>query len=374
MIGRRDPAGTGPAVAPAPAGSPPESPAGLPRPVLPRPARLRWRAVLIGVAALIVAAGAGLALGPVRINPVGSLLAALHLPNTLSPTDAAIVTQLRLPRVCLGALVGATLAVAGGTYQGIFRNPLADPYLLGVAAGAGLGATAGTVVQHGFDSTGGTRPLVPLFAFAGALVAVALTYLLGAAGGRYRTPATLILAGVAVASFLTALQTLVQQRYVETIREVYSWLMGRLSTAGWHDVLLILPFAVVAGVIMIGSGRQLDLMSVGDEEVRSLGGHPERTRYLLIVAASLATAAAVAVSGLIGFVGIIVPHTVRLLAGSSYRQILPLSALFGAAFMMLADLAARTVVAPNEVPIGVITALFGAPFFVVVLRTTRRGI
>lgn len=339
-----------------------------------RPARLRWGTVLIGVVVLVVAAGAGLALGPVRVDPFGSLLAAAHLPNSLTPTQQAIVTQLRLPRVCLGALVGATLAVAGGTYQGIFRNPLADPYLLGVAAGAGLGATVATVVQRSYDSASGTRPLVPVFAFAGALAAVVLTYLLGASGGRYRTPATLLLAGVAVASFLTALQTLVQQRYVDTIREVYTWLMGRLSTAGWHDVRLLLPFAVVAGAVMIASGRRLDLMSVGDEEVRSLGGHPERTRYALIVAASLGTAAAVAVSGLIGFVGIIVPHTVRLLAGSSYRVILPLSALYGAAFMMLADLAARTVVAPAEVPIGVVTALFGAPFFVVVLRTTRRGL
>jgi iron complex transport system permease protein len=219
----------------------------------------------------------------------------------------------------------------------------------------------------------GTPPLVPFIAFAGALVAVALTYLLGAAGGRYRTPATLLLAGVAVASFLTALQTLVQQRHVETLREVYSWLMGRLATAGWHDVRLLLPFAVLAGAVMIGSGRQLDLMSVGDEEVRSLGGHPERTRYLLIVAASLATAAAVAVSGLIGFVGIIVPHTVRLLAGSSYRVILPLSALFGAGFLVLADLAARVLSTGDEIPIGVVTALVGAPFFVVVLRTTRRS-
>jgi iron complex transport system permease protein len=351
--------------------------AGARRPPPLRPARLRWRALVIGVLALLVAAAAGLALGPVRINPLGSLAAVLHLPAGLTPTEDAIVTQLRLPRVVLGGLVGATLALAGGAYQGIFRNPLADPYLLGVAAGAGLGATLATAVQHqlaALDTGGGTPPLVPLFAFAGALVAVVLTYLLGAAGSRYRTPATLLLAGVAVAAFLTAAQTLVQQRSVDTIREVYAWLMGRLSTAGWHDVLLLLPFAAPAAVVIVAAGRQLDLMSVGDEEVRSLGGHPERTRYALIVAASLATAAAVAVSGLIGFVGIIVPHTVRLLAGSSYRVILPLSALYGAAFLILADLAARTVVAPNEVPIGVVTALFGAPFFVVVLRTTRRGL
>jgi iron complex transport system permease protein len=333
--------------------------------------------------AVIVAGVAGLALGPVRLNPAGvalqllDLIPGVNIHSGLSSREAAIVTQLRLPRVCLGLLVGATLALAGGTYQGVFRNPLADPYLLGVAAGAGLGATAAIAGARAFaaqSAAGGTgTPIaVPLAAFAGALVAVGLTYALGASGGRYRTPATLILAGVAVTSFLTAGQTFLQQRYVDTIREVYSWIMGRLTASGWHDVLLLLPYAVLAAVVILIHGRQLDVMSVGDEEAASLGAHPQRSRYLLIVAASLGTAAAVSVSGLIGFVGIIVPHTVRLLAGSSYRVILPLSALFGAAFLTLADLAARTLMAPNEIPIGVVTAFFGAPFFIVVLRTSRR--
>jgi iron complex transport system permease protein len=342
---------------------------------------VRW--LLAGAVAVIVAGVAGLALGPVRLNPVGVALQLLDLiPGTnvhsgLSDREAAIVTQLRLPRVCLGLLVGATLALAGGTYQGVFRNPLADPYLLGVAAGAGLGATAAIAAAHAFaaeSAVGGTgTPIaVPLAAFAGALVAVGLTYALGASGGRYRTPATLILAGVAVTSFLTAGQTFLQQRYVDTIREVYSWIMGRLTASGWHDVLLLLPYTVLTAVVILIHRRQLDVMSVGDEEAESLGAHPRRTRYLLIIAASLGTAAAVSVSGLIGFVGIIVPHAVRLLAGSSYRVILPLSALFGAAFLTLADLAARTLMAPNEIPIGVVTAFFGAPFFIVVLRTSRR--
>ena len=154
-----------------------------------------------------------------------------------------------------------------------------------------------------------------MFAFVGALVAVALTFALGAAGGRNRTPATLVLAGVAVSAFLAAGQSYVQQRYVETIREVYSWILGRLTTAGWHDVLLLLPYALVTGIVMISQRRQLDVMSVGDEEATSLGAHPRRTRLILIIAASLGTAAAVSVSGLIGFVGIIVPHTVRLMVG-----------------------------------------------------------
>ncbi|HKT01190.1 MAG TPA: iron ABC transporter permease, partial [Rugosimonospora sp.] len=305
------------------------------------------------------------------------LLPGVHVHSGLSEREAAIVTQLRLPRVCLGLLVGALLAIAGSTYQGIFRNPLADPYLLGVAAGAGLGATVAIALRGAFTalaSDGGTgTPLpVPLAAFGGALLAVALTYALGASGARYRTPATLILAGIAVSNFLTAGQAYLQQRYVDTIREVYSWIMGRLSAAGWHDVLLLLPYAVVTAGVMLAYRRQLDVLSVGDEEARSLGAHPARTRYVLIVAASLGTAAAVSVSGLIPFVGIIVPHAIRLLAGSSYRIIMPLSMLFGAAFLTLADLAARSALPPTEVPIGVVTAFLGAPFFIVVLRTSRR--
>ncbi len=291
--------------------------------------------------------------------------------------EAAIVTQLRLPRVCLGLLVGAMLALSGASYQGVFRNPLADPYLLGVAAGAGLGATAAIAYRHAFGNLPGAggagTPLgVPFFAFAGALVAVSLTFLLGAAGGRNRTPATLVLAGVAVSAFLAAGQSYVQQRYVETIREVYSWILGRLTTAGWHDVLLLLPYALVTGIVMISQRRQLDVMSVGDEEATSLGANPRRTRLILIIAASLGTAAAVSVSGLIGFVGIIVPHTIRLMVGTSYRVILPLSALFGAAFLALTDLGARTLLAPDEIPIGVVTAFFGAPFFILILRTSKQ--
>jgi iron complex transport system permease protein len=280
--------------------------------------------------------------------------------------------------VVLGMLVGAMLALAGGCFQGVFRNPLADPYLLGVAAGAGLGATATIALRStaaansAGDATVNLPIPVPLASFAGALLAVAFTYALGVAGGRDRSPATLILAGVAVSAFFAAGQTYLLQRHVETLREVYSWLLGRLSTAGWHDVGLLLPYAAITTVVILLLRRELDVLSVGDDEAASLGLHPQRSRYLLVVAASLATAAAVAVSGLIGFVGVIVPHTVRLIAGPSYRAILPLSMLFGAAFLTLADVAARTLSSPAELPIGVVTALLGAPFFVVVLRTTQR--
>jgi iron complex transport system permease protein len=350
------------------------------RPEQFRPGRLRPRWLVAGAVAVVVAALLGLAFGPVRLPIFGvaaellNLIPGVHLHSGLSDREVAIVTELRLPRVVLGLLVGALLALAGGAYQGVFRNPLADPYLLGVAAGAGLTVTAVIALRGGTtgDETANLPASVPLAAFGGALGAVALTYVVGAAGGRDRSPATLILAGVAVSSFLVAGQTYLMQRNVETIREVYSWLLGRLATAGWHDVLLLLPYAAVTATVVLLLRRELDVLSVGDEEAAGLGLHPQRSRYILLAAASLGTAAAVSVSGLIGFVGIIVPHSVRLLAGASYRAILPLSMLFGGAFLTLADLAARTVDAPAEIPIGVVTAFFGAPFFVLVLRTTRR--
>jgi iron complex transport system permease protein len=340
--------------------------------------RLRFRWLAAGLAAVLVALVAGLALGAVPLNPldVAADLAGhvpgLHIHSGLSEQDDAIIWQLRLPRVVLGLLVGAMLALAGGAYQG------AVPYLLGVAAGAGLGATAAILARPG-SSANGTSLWVPAAAFGGALVAVGGTYLLGAAGtfsrrgrlGAVRGPATLLLSGVAVAAFCTAVQTYLQQRNVYDVQEVYSWLLGRLTTSGWHEVLILLPYAAVTGAVVVSRGRALDVMSVGDEEAASLGLHPGRTRLLLVVTATLGTAAAVSVSGLIGFVGIIVPHTVRLMAGASYRVILPLSMLFGAAFLALADLLARTVLSPSELPIGVVTAFFGAPFFVVVLRAAR---
>jgi iron complex transport system permease protein len=328
---------------------------------------VKVRALVGGAVAVVLAVIAGLAFGAASLPPGGvavellNLLPGVHLGSGLDPRQVAIVTELRLPRVVLAMLVGAMLSLAGGAYQGVFRNPLADPYLLGVAAGAGLGVTVFITVRH----AGALPPETPVAAFAGAVAAVALTYLLG---GRERSPAALILAGVAVSAFLAAAQTYLLQRNVDDLRAVYSWLLGRLSTAGWHDILLLLPYAMLSSVVILLLRRELDVLTVGDEEAAGLGSHPQRSRYLLLAAASLGTAAAVSVSGLIGFVGVIVPHTVRLLAGYSYRAILPLSMLYGAAFMVLADLVGRTVASPAEIPIGVVTAFVGAPFFVLVLR------
>jgi iron complex transport system permease protein len=336
-----------------------------------RTARLRARWLGVGIAALVVAAGAGLLIGPVTIAPDDVVRLLLGLDTDLTTNQLNIVREIRLPRVVLGMLVGATLSAAGAGYQGVFRNPLADPYLLGAAAGAGLGVTL-VIVRTAEGS--GTPAAAPVAAFAGALLAVALTYALGAAGSGRTSTASLILAGVAVTSFLTAAQTYVQQRNLDTVRQVYVWILGRLSTAGWGEVRLLLPYAVVCFAVLLSQRRTLDVLAVGDDEASTLGLHPQRSRLLIVVAASLGTAAAVSVSGLIAFVGIIVPHTVRLLAGASHRVVVPLSMLFGGAFLVLTDLLARTIVSPAELPIGVVTAFFGAPFFVVVLRTSRRGV
>lgn len=340
--------------------------------------RLRASWVLLGLLAIVSAMAAGLLIGPADLESSGVILELIdRLPlvtvdSGLSSIHANIIWEVRLPRVVLGALVGATLAVSGASYQAVFRNPLADPYLLGSAAGAGLGATVAIVTGSGDGM--GTFDTVPLLAFLGSLAAVALTYFLGYSSGVRRSPAALLLAGVAVASFLTAIQTFIQQRNVETIRQVYSWILGRLNTASWDEVSLLTPYALLASLVILLHRRTLDVMRLGDAEASSVGIRPQLVRLIVISAASLGTAAAVSVSGLIAFVGIIVPHTVRLLAGSSNRIVLPLSMMFGASFLMFVDLLGRTIASPAEIPIGVITAFCGAPFFVVVLRASRRSL
>jgi iron complex transport system permease protein len=342
--------------------------------VLTRPTTRRWW--LAAAAALLGAAAAGVLVGPAGLPVRGVLLELVgHLPfvhvhSGLSATDKAVLWQIRLPRMVLGGIVGWTLAASGAGYQGVFRNPLADPYLLGAAAGAGLGATM--IIAYAPRASGWPVDPVPAAAFIGAIVAVAASYLVATAADRRGGAATVLLAGVAVAAFFTAAQTYVQQQHASTLHDVYSWILGRLTSASWHDVVLVLPYAAVSSAVLLAHRRRLDVLSVGDAEASTLGVHASRTRLVVVGAATLGTAAAVAVSGLIGFVGIIVPHIVRLGAGGSYRRVLPLSMLGGAAFLIGADLLARTVAAPAEVPIGVVTAFFGAPFFLLVLRHRAR--
>jgi iron complex transport system permease protein len=339
-----------------------------------RPARLRPSLLGVAIAVFAAAMLAGVLVGPVHLSPADVVrelvdrLPFVRVPSRLTDREAAILWQLRVPRVVLGGLVGAMLATAGAAYQGAFRNPLADPYLLGIAAGAGLGVTV--AIAYLPRDTWPVDPL-PVAAFVGGLVGVAGTYLLGRSAARSRSTVSLILAGVAVASFLTAAQTYLQQRNADTVQEVYVFILGTLATVGWREVLLVLPYVAVSGVGLLLHRRLLDVLSLGDEEADSLGINASRVRLIVVLAATMGTAAAVAVSGLIAFVGIIVPHAIRLIWGTSYRLILPLSIAFGATFLIGADLIARTVLAPAEIPIGVITAFFGAPFFLLVLRNAR---
>jgi len=334
--------------------------------------RLRPLVLVLAAGLLLAAVMLGILVGPVSISSGGAMaelisrLPGVDLSSGLTSREAAILWQIRFPRVVLGALVGATLAMAGAAYQGVFRNPLADPFLLGVAAGAGLGATIA------FSQNGGGGPILPIAAFIGALLAVGATYTLGRSVGG-RSTVTLVVAGVAVTSFFTAVQTYLQHRSEIDLRSLYSWLLGRLSTTGWSEVRTAAPYAIAAGVVILLHRRLLDVMALDDQETAALGINPSRVRIWVVLAATLGTAAAVAVSGLIAFVGIIVPHAIRLLFGVSYRRVLPLSCLVGGAFLVAADVVARTVVAPGELPIGVVTAFIGAPFFLLVLRLNRRS-
>lgn len=315
-------------------------------------------AVVVTVAATALVALVGAATGAADI-PLTGLLGMTELTDL----QASVLVELRLPRVVLGLLVGASLATAGAAYQGTFRNPLADPYLLGVAAGAGLGATAAIVLGLG-------SWWLPALAFLGGSVAVLVTYSVGRLA-RSQTSTALILAGVTVAAFFTALQTYVQQRSSDTVREVFAWILGRLTTAGWDEVILLLPFFVLASAVIVAHRRHLDVLAVGEVEASTLGMDVARVRMIVVLASTVLTSAAVAVSGLIGFVGIIVPHLVRMAVGTSYRMVVPLSIFGGAALLAGADVVARLVVAPAELPVGVVTAFLGAPFFLLLLRTGR---
>lgn len=338
------------------------------------PTRLPLSWLIAAAACAVVGLAAAATIGPIGIHPVDvaavllDFLPGMQIDHGVSDTAAAILTQVRFPRVLLAGLVGAVLATAGGAYQATFRNPLADPYLLGVAGGAGLGVT---VALTGSGTALGTADVtVILAAFVGAVAAVGAAYLLGTSAGQRSGP-TLILAGVTIAALCAALQTLLLQLDNEAVRDIYAWLLGRFNVAGWNEVRLLLPFAIAALVVLIGASRRLDLLALGDDEAQALGIGPNGVRALVVVAATLGSAAAVSVSGLIAFVGIIVPHAIRLRVGPSYRRILPLAAILGIPFLALTDTAARAVLAPAEVPIGVITAVVGAPFFLMLLRAAK---
>jgi iron complex transport system permease protein len=298
----------------------------------------------------------------------------LHLPGvgeaTWPVSWESIIFTIRLPRVILAGIVGGALALSGATYQGLFLNPLADPFLIGVASGAALGATIATVVRlpARFYALGATQ----WCAFAGALVAVALVY--GLARADQTMPVTsLLLAGVAVSALGSALTSFLMYWYGDKLQVIYGWLMGGLTAGAWAQVWQVAPYLALGSLILLPSARLLNALQLGEEGALALGIDVERLKIVIVVVATLVTAAAVSVSGLIGFVGLIVPHIVRLLWGPDHRRLLPFSLLIGAIFLIVADGLARTVLAPNEIPVGVLTALCGAPFFLYLLRRNKVG-
>ncbi|WP_309570456.1 iron ABC transporter permease [Deinococcus sp.] len=337
----------------------PSSPAQTARPVRGWATRLPRALGLAALVAVAVILGTGL--GSVTVPP-GDVLAALWRGvsgQELAGSDV-IVWQIRLPRVVMGLLVGAALSMSGGAFQGVFRNPLADPYLLGVASGSALGATVAIVLNW-------PRTLIPLAALVCALGAVALTLILAREGRRF-PPTRLILSGVVIGSVLSAVSTALILRGQDRARLVLSYTLGDLGFSGWHDVATVLPYVAVGGGTLLLLSRALDTLQLGDLTARSLGVPVERLRLLVVVAASVATAGAVAYVGIIGFVGLIVPHIARLAFGAGHRTLLLTSAVLGGAGLVLADLLARTTVLSQ---VGIVTTLLGGPFFLWLLRRQR---
>jgi iron complex transport system permease protein len=289
-------------------------------------------------------------------------------------TAAALVFSIRLPRVLLAVLVGASLGSAGACFQGIFRNSLADPYIIGSSSGAALGAalavSIGGGLGLGFFSVLG---LPGICAFAGSLSAVFLAFVISRASGNTPSPGTLILAGTSVSAFCSALLALVLVIKDRNLIQVYYWLLGSLSGTTWPRLLSALPFIIIGNIAIFLSCRPLDLLLQGEEAAESLGLDPLKTRFLLALAATLPVAAAVSVSGVIGFVGLIAPHASRFFTGPAHRRLLPASALTGALLCLAADNLARSLIPPLEIPLGVITSLGGAPFFLFLLARQKRG-
>lgn len=324
-------------------------------------------AVLLGVALL-----AGVGWGAVSVSP-GEILSAIGraLRGIEGPVSDAVIVDIRLPRVLLAALVGACLATAGVLYQALFRNPLADPYILGVSSGAGLGAIVMIVVTS--SSTALRYFGVPVGAFVGALATIALVVKVASWRGKLDST-SLLLAGVAISYALSALTSFIMVYARESMAAVVFWMMGGLTSASWTYVSVIAPMLLVGLAYPIMQTRALNVVLLGDERASQLGVDVERFKRFILAAGSLLVAAAVSVSGLIGFVGLMTPHAVRLVLGPDHRLLLPASLLGGASVMILADLVARTVLAPVEIPVGIVTALAGGPVFLwLLLRDGRRS-
>jgi len=330
---------------------------------------MNLRPYLLNLLFLLFAMLLSLVIGSVFIPPA-ALWQVLLGKTSAEPykTFAFIIWNIRLPRTALIALAGAALGGSGAAYQGLFRNPLADPYLIGVASGAGLGAVAAMTIQWPYTFWG--LMAIPLAAFVAGMLTVAVVYWLARQGNVVPTT-NLILAGVAVSSFATALTSFLMLQSTGEVRRALGWLFGGISFSGWDAVLAMLPYIALSLGVLVFCGHALNLLQFGDEQAQQLGLPVSRAKTIILVSASLATAGAVAFAGIIGFIGLVAPHIVRLVWGVDYRRILPLSILTGSAALLLADVLARVVLSPQELPVGLVTALAGAPFFLWVLRRAK---
>ena len=320
---------------------------------------------------LVVVALLALASGPVPVSwaAIWEMMRRRMESTPISTPLETIIFELRLPRIILAAGVGAALSMSGAGFQGLLRNPLADPYIVGVSAGSALGAAIG-IMLHLEGSWLGIS-IIPLLAFIGAVLAMLAVYFLSVVDNRIPVE-TFLLAGVVVGSFLWALVSFLLTLASQDLPRVVFWLMGSLSERQWPQVGMLLPYLLLGGAILYFLSHPLNLMSMGEESAGHMGVEVEKTKIWVILAASLLAAAAVSVSGLIGFVGLMIPHIARRVVGPDHRILLPAAALAGAAFLVGADTLARVMMAPRELPVGIITALLGAPFFCYLLRQVKR--
>lgn len=290
--------------------------------------------------------------------------------SNISYPEERIILEIRMPRILAGALVGAALSAAGVVYQGIFKNPMADPYVLGVSAGAAVGASLAIVFGIGVTLFGVNT--LPILAFAGSLVAVFVVYNISRVGSRVPVT-TLLLSGIAVSIFLSAIVAILQVIAGKKLHAVVFWLMGGFFYVEWKDVWAILPLIFIGTVIIYFFARDLNILSLGEETAQNLGVDVEKVKKVLLIFGSLVTAAAVSVSGLIGFIGLMIPHITRIMIGPDHRVLLPTSIIVGASFLVVCDAVARVIVSPVELPVGVITALAGGPFFIYLLRKKKES-
>ena len=335
--------------------------------------RLRWSLTIIClVIGFILTVIVALMIGPVDIPPSTVLKILFHFPGSYSHTHEIIIMEVRLPRVVLGALVGSALAIGGCAMQGLFRNPMASPYILGVSSGAAFGASLAIILTVSFGfAVGSTEIFIPLMAFIFAMIAVFLAYFIAKERGKVPME-TLLLAGIAIMTFFTAMVSLLKYIAGEELRGIVLWLMGGLWMSTWDKVAIAFPLILLSIGVIIFYSRDLNIMLLGEEHALDLGINTESVKKIILVFASLVTAAAVSVSGIIGFVGLIIPHIVRIFVGPDHRVLLPASCLVGAMFLIWSDIIARTIIQPTELPVGIITASVGAPFFLYLLRRRRK--